>query len=203
MSDALRDVSRETADQLKIYAELLRKWNPRINLVSRTTLDDLKRRHFEDSLQLVKLAPASGHWVDLGSGGGFPGLVIAIAAPEYQITLVESDQRKCLFLREVARTLSLNVDVLNERIEAAQPLQADILSARALASLPDLLAFAERHAYSKATLLFPKGRTADQELTVARESWTFDVDRIPSQTDPASSILKITGARRVGHQPET
>ena len=115
-------VSRETIDRLSIYANLLEKWNPRINLVSRSTLDDLWSRHIVDSAQLFELAPVTAkHWVDLGSGGGFPGLVIAILAkelrPELEVVLVESDQRKCAFLRTVSRETNCGAVVHSKRVE--------------------------------------------------------------------------------------
>ena len=139
MSAAL-NVSRETKARLEIYAELLRKWNPKINLVSKGTIDDLWSRHIIDSAQIYALAchPIE-HWIDLGSGGGFPGLVIAIMAADRgspgKTTLVESDARKCAFLRTVIRETGANATVMNERIEVLPSLEADILSARALGSL--------------------------------------------------------------------
>lgn len=197
------DVSRETAARLSAYAGLLRKWNPAINLVARSTLDDLEARHIADSAQLFDLAPPDArHWVDLGSGGGFPGLVIAILAAGrphgLRVTLIESDQRKAAFLRTVARELGLdNVSVLDTRIEDTPPQRADVLSARALAPLAALLAFTERHLAPGGTALFPKGARADEELDAALASWRFEVQKIPSGTDPQAVILKIGGIARV------
>ncbi|MBK1634865.1 16S rRNA (guanine(527)-N(7))-methyltransferase RsmG [Rhodovulum adriaticum] len=198
-----RDVPRETSERLSAYAALLRKWNPAINLVSRSTLKDLETRHIADSAQLFDLAPKNAaHWVDLGSGGGFPGLVIAIlaadAAPQMRVTLIESDLRKATFLRTAARELGLeNTNVLSQRIEAAPPQGADVLSARALAPLTDLLSFATRHLAPDGVALFPKGARHDQELEAALATWRFTVQKIPSTTDPQAVILQIGGIARV------
>ncbi|MBN2907314.1 MAG: 16S rRNA (guanine(527)-N(7))-methyltransferase RsmG [Rhodobacteraceae bacterium] len=200
---ALGDVSRETSGLLDRYAALLRKWNPAINLVARSTLEDLETRHFADSAQLFALAPAGARlWVDLGAGGGFPGLVIAILAmektPEMRVTLIESDQRKATFLRTVARELNLpNVTVLDDRIEDAPTQQADVLSARALAPLPQLLAYGARHLAPQGIALFPKGARYAVELDDALATWRFDVQTIPSTTDPQAVILKLGGIARV------
>ncbi|MBL3559213.1 16S rRNA (guanine(527)-N(7))-methyltransferase RsmG [Rhodovulum sulfidophilum] len=197
------DVSRETSERLARYAALLRKWNPAINLVSRATLDELETRHFADSAQLFDLAPAEArHWVDLGSGGGFPGLVIAIISEEYapdlQVTLIESDQRKATFLRTVIRELGLKrVEVIDARIEAADPQEADVLSARALAPLDRLLGFAERHLAPGGISLFPKGARYADEVNRALASWRFEVQNHLSKTDPQAVVLKLGGIARV------
>ncbi len=200
--DSPMDVSRETSERLEIYAQLLRKWNPRINLVSRNTLDDLETRHIADSMQIFDLAPQGWkHWADLGSGGGFPGLVIAILAAEFspvaQVTLVESDQRKCAFLRTVIRETGAPATVVAGRIEATAPLSADILSARALADLDTLLGFAERHLCEGGAALFPKGANWKKEVDNARVQWRFDCEARTSKTEPSAVILKIGGITRV------
>ncbi|MEZ5714537.1 MAG: 16S rRNA (guanine(527)-N(7))-methyltransferase RsmG [Paracoccaceae bacterium] len=196
------DVSRETFEKLALYATLLEKWNPRINLVARSTLDDLWTRHIVDSLQLLRLADgAMPHWADLGSGGGFPGLVIAIAAQETanpaRVTMVESDQRKATFLRTVLRETEVAGQVIAERIEKVPPLGADILSARALADLSALLGFAERHLAPGGLCLFPKGKNWKSELQSAQQAWHFSYQAIPSQTESQSVVLKIEGLSRV------
>lgn len=198
----LADVSRETSDRLEAYAALLRKWNPAINLVSRQSLDDLWTRHIVDSAQIFDLAPVGArHWADLGSGGGFPGMVVAVLAaeraPELAVTLVESDARKAAFLATVARELGLAPDIRCARIEAVPPLAADVLSARALAPLPLLLAYAERHMAPNAVALFPKGASHDAEIAEALASWHFDLQKHPSMTDPQSATLEIRGLSRV------
>lgn len=194
------DVSRETLAQLGRYEALLRKWNPAINLVSAATLDVMWTRHFLDSAQLFDLVGIKeGHWVDLGSGGGFPGLVIAILAFDapLRVTLVESDQRKAAFLTTVARELGLKVRVLAERAEKLPPQKADILSARALAPLTTLLGFAERHLAPSGTAIFPKGGAQQDEVAEAENHWTFEMEACSSRTDPAAVVLKIKGVSRV------
>ncbi|WP_414707621.1 16S rRNA (guanine(527)-N(7))-methyltransferase RsmG [Rhodovulum sp.] len=199
----ISDVSRETSDRLDRLAALLRKWNPAINLVSRATLDVLESRHIGDSAQLFSHLPnGARRWTDLGSGGGFPGLVIAIlaaeGAPDLAVDLIESDQRKAVFLRTAAQELGLdNVTVFASRIETVPSRQADVVSARALAPLSQLLDFADRHLAQGGIALFPKGARHDEELDEALASWRFDVQKIPSTTDPQAVILKIGGIARV------
>jgi 16S rRNA (guanine527-N7)-methyltransferase len=195
------DVSRETEARLSAFAALVARWNPRINLVSAATLAQFSTRHLLDSMQLWPLArPGWQHWADLGSGGGFPGIVIAILATEHypaaRISLVESDQRKATFLRTAARELALPVDVHAARAESLAPLQADVLSARALASLSALLPLAQRHLGPDGRALFPKGRRYNEELTDTRRDWTFDLTLHPSLSDPEARILQI---ERIAH----
>jgi len=196
------DVSRETKARLEIYADLLRKWNPKINLVSKNTIDDLWNRHFVDSAQIYSLAPHPvEHWADLGSGGGFPGLVIAIMGADQKspgkTTLVESDSRKCAFLRTVIRETGAFATVVNERIEVLPELNADIISARALGSLDLLLSFAERHLANNGTAIFPKGANWEKELAEAQSKWNFDYQLAKSKTETGPVIMKITGVARV------
>ncbi len=195
------DVSRETQARLQTYAGLLEKWNPRINLVSRNTLGALWTRHFLDSAQLLDLAPETARlWCDLGSGGGFPGLVLAILAPErrpgHHFTLIESDQRKAAFLRTVLRETGAGATILDSRIEDAPPQAADIVSARALAPLPELLGLAARHLAPNGTGIFPKGARHEDELRESLELWQFRCEKLPSQTDPDAVILRISELSR-------
>ena len=194
------DVSRETFERLTTYVELVKRWNPRINLVSRNSLNDIWARHILDSVQVFRCAEAFDNWVDLGSGGGFPGMVCAIMAidesPKSQFTLVESDQRKSAFLRNVARECGASCRVMSKRIEAVDPLNADILSARALADLPSLLSFCDRHLSETGTALLPKGASWKKELADAREEWNFQAEPITSLTEPQAVILKIKGVSR-------
>lgn len=190
------DVSRETFDKLTTYTALLEKWNPKINLVSKSSLSDLWSRHIVDSAQLFELAPSdAAHWVDIGSGGGFPGLVVAIIAkelrPDMKVTLVESDQRKCAFLRTVSRETMCDATVISKRIEAIDSLNADVLSARALADLGILLEFAKQHLQPSGTCLFPKGLTWEKELETAHDSWQFSHQVSKSETDPNAVVLRI------------
>lgn len=185
-------VSRETLDRLAAYEALLRKWNPAINLVARSTLDDVWERHFADSAQLFALLPAGTQvLVDLGSGAGFPGLVLAIlGVPE--VHLIESDGRKAAFLREVARVTGAPATVHAQRAEQADAPPADAVSARALADLSALLPLAVRFLKPGGVCLFPKGRTAADELTRARDSWTMRTEEFPSRTDPSGTLLRLS-----------
>lgn len=191
-----RPVSRETIARLTRFVALLGKWNPKINLVSAATLPEVWTRHILDSLQVYDLAGvADGHWVDLGTGGGFPGLVAAIVAteeaPDLRVTLVESDQRKAAFLATVLRETGVAADLRAERIEAVPPLAATILSARALAPLDRLLHHAARHLAPGGRALFPKGQSHAEEIAEALASWRFRVQKHPSRTDSQAVILEI------------
>lgn len=189
-------VSRETFDRLEVYAALLTKWQKAINLVAPNTLEDLYQRHFLDSLQLLDhLPPGPRQWLDIGSGAGFPGLACAIAwsrADPCAFTLVESDRRKASFLREVARQTETDVTVLSERIENLPPQNADIITARALAPLPKLLALAHPHASPDVTFLFPKGAGHQAELASTQTDWHMKVTAVPSLTSENSVILRIS-----------
>jgi len=193
-------VSRETLARLETYADLLVKWQARINLVGPATIPDLWRRHMLDSAQLFPHIPRSARiLVDLGSGAGFPGLVLAaMGVPE--VHLVDSDVRKCAFLREAARVMGLSVTVHAKRISEAPAVPADVVTARALAPLADLLDLAEKFLRPHTMCLFLKGRTADEELTAAAKDWTMQLNRTASTTDPAAAILELTGVRRAGAQ---
>lgn len=195
------DVSRETLERLYQLRDLITKWTRKINLVAPNTVPDIWDRHIIDSAQIYDLSPKTWeNWVDLGSGGGLPALVVAIMDPTQQpMTLIESDQRKCLFLNTVRRELSLNITVLNERIESVQVEKADVLSARALASLDDLLKHAEKLLSPTGTALFSKGERFQEELDQAYQSWDFDVITHVSRTNPASRILEISKVRRREH----
>ncbi|WP_022708051.1 16S rRNA (guanine(527)-N(7))-methyltransferase RsmG [Paracoccus zeaxanthinifaciens] len=192
----MNTVSRETQERLSAYANLVRKWNPKINLVAPSTLDDLEDRHIADCMQLTAaVVDPKGKWVDIGSGGGFPGIVVAAAFQEcdLKIVLIESDQRKSTFLRTAIRELSLaRTSVLTDRIEVARPQNADHLSARALAALPELLGYCELHLETEGTAYFMKGRTWPEEVALAKRDWRFSVDAIPSITDQEAAILRIS-----------
>lgn len=189
------NVSRETFDKLRAFANLVEKWTIKINLISKPSIPTIWDRHIVDSAQIFNAAPSSGHWVDLGSGGGFPGVVVGIltqgTATPHQITLVESDQRKSVFLRTAARELDLDVCVRSERIEAIDALNADVLSARALSDLKTLLSFANRHMNVGGTALFPKGAQWQKEDQDARETWSYACEVIRSITNAEAAILKI------------
>lgn len=187
-----------TPDQtakLEHYVALLRKWQAAINLVSKTTLDDAWNRHVRDSAQLAAFIPKTAYYLtDIGSGAGFPGLVLAILRPDLNVTLIESDQRKCTFMQTVSRETATPVTILTQRIEAVNPVpKTDILTARALASLAELLDYAAPF-YAEnpnLTCLFLKGRTAADEISAAGTAHHFSHERFDSVTDPEACILKI------------
>ncbi|MGE5517618.1 MAG: 16S rRNA (guanine(527)-N(7))-methyltransferase RsmG [Bacteroidota bacterium] len=184
-------VSRETLQRLTAYAELLVKWQARINLVGPDTIPNLWQRHLLDSAQVFPLLPQPIHrLVDMGCGAGFPGLVLAImGVPD--VHLIESDARKCAFLREVARVTGTRVTIHNARIEMVPPLGADVVTARALAPLDKLLGWAERHLLPEGHCVFLKGKAVEDELTVASKEWNISFERFPSQTDPSGIILHL------------
>lgn len=198
------DVSRETFDALKAYESLVQRWTPAINLVSKTSASSLWQRHILDSAQIFALCPPSAlSWADLGSGGGFPGLVAAILAkelkPKLRVTLVESDLRKATFLRQAAQTLNLPVTVLSKRIESLDPMETDVLSARALAPLVALLGYAETHLQRDGIAIFPKGARFQDEIAEAQKVWAFDIDIKPSLSEAEAAILVIRNIHRVQH----
>lgn len=190
------DVSRETLERLKAYADLLMVWNKKINLVGPATVPDLWTRHMLDSAQLFPLIPAGTRTLlDLGSGAGFPGLVLAIMGVP-GVHLAESDQRKCAFLREAARIAQAPVTVLAKRIEEVSPFPADVVTARALAPLAELLDWSAPFLGENSLCIFPKGQNVEVELTQAYKRWRITVDRRPSRTDPRGTIVCIGEVRR-------
>nr|WP_272877295.1 16S rRNA (guanine(527)-N(7))-methyltransferase RsmG [Neoroseomonas eburnea] len=185
---------------LAAYRDLLLRWNATINLVAAKTAADIDRRHIADSLQLLPLLPTEGPIADLGSGAGLPGLVLAAAMPEREIHLVESDKRKAAFLIEAAGTLKLTkVKVHATRIEQAALPPLAAVTARALAPLAALLVHAAEFLAPGGIAIFPKGRTAEQELTSAAADWHFTVERFASRTDPEATILRLSEISRAGH----
>ena len=187
------NVSRETLERLRAFLALLERWQNRINLVGRSTLDDPWRRHILDSSQLAPLLEGRVV-VDLGSGAGLPGLVLAILNPELAVHLIESDARKCAFLREAARETAAEVKIHHSRIESLPPFVADTVVARALAPLTQLLEWGAK--FTPRVYLFPKGKDAELELTESTKKWRFRVEHIPSRTDPYATILRL---REVDH----
>ena len=200
--DLGQTVSRETMQRLDLLDSLVRKWNPVINLVSKESLSLLRTRHIEDSMQVFGVVNAHGKiWSDLGSGGGFPGLVIAILASELSettsVNLVESDTRKATFLREAVRQLGVRATVINARIERLAPLESGIVSARALGSLKTLCAFASRHLGDDGVALFPKGVNHRSEIIEAQMNWSFDLVIHPSKTEPGAALLELRNIQNV------
>lgn len=192
---ALRvDVSRETRDRLEAMVLTLGRWQKAINLVGRATLEDIWTRHVLDSAQLATLLPkATKTLTDLGSGGGFPGLVLAALRPDLDVTLIEADARKGAFLTEAARrmTLAKPPQVVIGRIEAVAPAPADVLTARALAPLGQLLAWAARHQAANTICLFHKGKGWQAELTGAMKDWEIEAQPFSSVTDRDAVLLRI------------
>lgn len=195
------DVSRETYERLREFEALVQKWTKSINLVAKSNMSEVWERHIVDSAQVWPIGDVPGdHWVDLGSGGGFPGIVVSIIDLEKRagrrMTLVESDQRKTTFLRTAIRELGLNAEAISKRIDDVASLEASVLSARALAALPELLPFAARHLAKDGRAIFPKGRQAKNEIEAARASWDFDLEQHPSVTDAEATILSIERLKR-------
>jgi 16S rRNA (guanine527-N7)-methyltransferase len=190
------NVSRESEQKLRSYVALLSEWQVKMNLVSKASMADVWRRHIADSLQLLRLMPQDRQVIaDLGSGAGFPGMVLALAGP-HQVHLYESIGKKALFLRETIRATGANAEVHQMRIEdVAAPPKVDFVTARALAPLDRLLELALPFLTTGATGLFMKGQDVDEELTKATKSWRIKFDKHPSLTDSRSVILAVTEAR--------
>lgn len=203
-AEALRlvHVSRETSARLDTFIGLLLKWQQRMNLIGSSTVERVWTRHVADSLQLLDLAPNARVWVDLGSGAGFPGLVIACALadrPGATIHLVEESPKKAAFLREVVRDLTLVALVHAVRIEDfihSFTDSADVVTARALAPLPKLLGYVAPLVEKGAQALLPKGQDVDAELTQASKCWNIEATLVPSRTDPRGRIVIVRRLER-------
>lgn len=193
-------VSRETIAKLERYALLLGEWQARMNLVGPSTLDSIWERHFRDSAQLAPLVPRLGHrlrWLDIGAGGGFPGLVLAALAAG-EIHLVESIAKKCRFLQAVVDELDLGrtAKVHNARVEAMPAFRADVITARACANLAQLFDWGLRFAASSTLWLLPKGASVDDEIAAARQRYRFEHELVPSRTDERARIVAAKGVTR-------
>lgn len=194
-------VSHETLAKFETYADLLKRWQKTINLVAPSTVNDVWNRHFADSAQLFEHAPKDGgHWLDVGSGAGFPGLVLAIMGSErggMRHTFIESDTRKCAFLREVARATGTAVEIVTARIElpetTAKVREVNCVTARALAPMPRLASWVAPYFGVSTVGLFLKGRDVASELDEARQAWNFECQLIPSVTDGEARIVKMSG----------
>lgn len=202
----LVDVSRETLARLDRFADLLLAWQSKINLVAPASLPRLWTRHIADSLQLLRLVEerfaltgSPPVWVDLGSGGGFPGMVVACALadrPGAMVHLVESNLKKAAFLREATRVTAASAKVHAMRIEdfaGSFKERPDVVSARALAPLPDLLKLAFPLLKTGAVGLFLKGQDVEAELTAASKYWKFEHHLVPSVTSPDGRIVVVRG----------
>ena len=198
-------VSRETWERLDGLVALLLKWQHTTNLVAPSTLPEVWTRHIADSLQLLTIVPDARAWADLGSGGGFPGLVVACAMADHpgaKIELVESNQKKSAFLREAARVLSVPAIVHARRIEdfiSVTVQSFDVVTARALAPLEKLIDDASPLLKAGAIGLFPKGQDVEAELTAASKSWTIETELVPSITDPQARIVVVRRATELTH----
>jgi len=187
-------VSRETNEKLQGFVRLVLKWTKSINLIAPNSVSGIWERHISDSCQVFFAAPEGWKsWADLGSGGGFPGIVVSILDDASRsVTLVESDTRKSIFLNTVKRELGLNVHVVNQRIENARLEPVDIVSARALAPLPQLLDHASHIVGEDGTALFLKGKNFQEELDQAKKSWHFECESNQSSTNAEARLLKIS-----------
>lgn len=205
LQKAAGPVSRETFERLQAFEQLFLKWNRSINLAAPSTLDDVWRRHILDSAQLARIAPAATRWVDLGSGGGFPGLVLGFLLqerPGASIDLVESNRKKASFLQSVIGQFSLPARVLAKRIDDSYALVSapEIVTARALAALPDLLDLAAPWLTKGARAMFHKGRDYRAEVEESTHRWAFDLVEHSSMTDPHGVVLEITNLRPAKRQ---
>jgi 16S rRNA (guanine527-N7)-methyltransferase len=190
------NVSRETTDLLKNYVKILQMWNTKINLVSKDSIKDVWFRHILDSAQLFKFVNSDiKKWLDLGSGAGFPGLVIAILAkdkfPDLSMTLIESDKRKCVFLSEVVRELQLSVKIFPKRIQDCPQQNADIISARALSKLEKLFHYFVYHGKKDCKGLFLKGKSVRNELSLVNNIDVFKVKLGPSTVDKTGYLVEV------------
>lgn len=193
----LKSVSRETIEKLEIYISLLQQWNKKINLVSQQGMDQVWKRHVYDSFQLIRYLDSSVKSIaDLGSGGGFPGLILALST-DIPVILIESDMRKTIFLREVLRQTKTQATVLCQRIENVNAISADVVTARALTSLTQLLKFSKNILNKNGYCLFLKGRSVNLEIEEAQKDWKINYKTFSSQTNADGVIVKINQFERV------
>ncbi len=198
------NVSRETFDRLKLCQEALSEWQNKFNLVSKNSLEDSWNRHFVDSAQLFPLLPEKAHSLaDLGSGAGFPGMVLAVMAkektPYLKLTLIESTGKKTLYLNHLKEITGCdNVEILNQRIESIKDKKFDVITARALTALSDLLGYARPLLKKNGVCIFPKGKSYAEEIKQASAKWNFDYKTVPSVTDSESVVLIIRNLTEKG-----
>jgi len=190
------NVPRETMQRLDGFVDLLRDENDRQNLVSRGTLDQLWLRHIADSAQLLRLAPAGASWVDLGTGAGFPGLIVA-ALHDGPVTLVEERRLRAEFLHRAAEAMGLRIEIIHCKAERVPARPFDVISARAFAPLEKLLSLGTAFSTQKSLWLLPKGRNAETELAALDPSWQGDFRLEPSVTDTEAQIIVAEGVRRI------
>ncbi len=199
---ALVPVSSETEARFALYVDLLAKWRKVTNLISEASFAEVWTRHIADSAQLLALAPQARRWVDMGSGAGFPGMVIAIQLADIagaRVHCLESDRRKCAFLTEVARATGAPAEIHACRIESLDPdmlTPVDAVTARAFAPLPRLLELAKVWLAHGAVGVFPRGRSAEAQLETVPAARDFAIDRLPSKLDPEATILRVQSASK-------
>ena len=196
------DVSRESIELLQIYVDLLVEWQKKTNLVSNSSLDEIWKRHICDSIQCKSIFPNKLNWLDIGTGAGFPGLVLSILSRNetgFVMNLVESNNKKCAFLRKVIRETGAPANVNASRIEsvAKQYRGIDVVTARALSSLEKLLLLTQSWLSSGAVGLFLKGRDYSQELIKCRGSWEFDLLIHNSRIEENSVLLEIQNLKKL------
>ncbi len=195
------DVSRETLQNLEKFVTLLERWNKRINLVSKDSLNEVWRRHIADSTQLANvISPYDGPLVDIGSGAGLPGMILAVLGFR-EVHLVESNSKKCVFLGEAARITESPVKIHNLRLDPGTALPdelsyAGIITARAVAPLTKLLDIVCHMVYDRTCCIFPKGARVEEEISEARKNWEFNVERVASKVEPGGVILILRHVRR-------
>jgi 16S rRNA (guanine527-N7)-methyltransferase len=190
-------VSRETGDRLAAYVDLLARWRKTTNLIAESTFASVWTRHIADSAQLLALAPQARRWIDMGSGAGFPGLVIAIQLADVAgaaVHLIESDQRKCAFLREAVRITGAAASVHSQRVEAVEHASfgpVDAVTARAFAPLPLTLKLARPWIDRGAVGVFPRGESARDQVAAMPEAASYEIEVLPSVIDARSAILRV------------
>jgi 16S rRNA (guanine527-N7)-methyltransferase len=192
----------EAEARLALYIDLLARWRTVTNLISEASFAEVWTRHIADSAQFLALAPHARRWVDMGSGAGFPGMVIAIQladVPGARVHCIESDRRKCAFLREVARAVGAPAEIHPARIESIDPnalAPVDAVAARALAPLPRLIEFARVWIALGAVALFPRGRSAKAQLETLTAAPDLAIDFVASKLDPEAAILRVRSASK-------
>lgn len=192
----ITNVSRETFSRIEKFVNLLLKWNKKINLIGRADEKNIWERHIFDSVQISKYIPADTKVItDFGSGGGLPAMLLSIMS-SWEINFVESDQRKCAFLREASALSAGKTMVHNVRIEEVEPWHTDVITARALASLDKLLNFSEKFLQKETKCVFLKGLNVADEIQIATTSWEFTHKINPSDTDGSGNIIEIYSATR-------
>ena len=199
------NVSRETYSKLELYCQSLKEWQQKFNLVSNSSIDNVWVRHFEDSAQLFEFIPKRAKTLlDMGSGAGFPGMVISIMAraetPYLKVTLAESIGNKTLYLKYVNDLTEANAEILNLRVEKIDGRKFDVITSRAMTSLSDLLRYAYPLLAKQGVCIFPKGKSADEEILNAKKIWNFDCEKITSKTSEDGKILIISNIRKKGNK---